>query len=172
MHYVYYLLSQDTNDLLYVGRSHQPRARQTAFHRRTGVRTVMGVCQKFTQFERACYAELKAIRKHQPPFNKVLVSSPGSFGVHQVVSEETRQKMSKSLKGLAKSAEHRENISKAHKGKVFSEKHKANIRKAKQNMSEETRAKIGASSKGRAWSEASKEKLRNTRRLKNMKGGT
>ena len=172
MFFVYYLLAESSGELLYVGRSNQPRVRQTSFHRRTGVRTVMGVCQRFSEFSKACKAELVAIQKHRPPFNKVLVSSAGSLGLSIPQSTFTKEKRSRSLAGKPKTEEHKNNMSKAHLGKVFTEEHRKKISHAKQNISNETRAKIGAASKGRHWSEASKEKLRQTRRLKNMKGGT
>lgn len=40
----------------------------------------MGLCQRHSNFQQACQAELVAIAKHWPKFNKRLCSSTGTLG--------------------------------------------------------------------------------------------
>lgn len=78
--YVYYLFDLDETELLYIGRSNKPRTRQLAFERKYEVPTFMGLCQRHATFDEASKAELQAIAKHRPPFNKHYVSSLGGLG--------------------------------------------------------------------------------------------
>lgn len=67
------------------------------------------------------------------------------------LSEDHKQKISKSSKGRITSPQHKENISKTKKGMVFSKKHKSNLSTAAMKrtpMSEETKLKISKSQKG------------------------
>jgi hypothetical protein len=82
-------------------------------------------------------------------------------------SEESKRKLSKSLKGKTKSEEHRAKMSAAQTGKKrgpHSEETKAKISAAKKGkkgkpLSEETKAKISAAIKGRTLSEEHKAKI-------------
>lgn len=78
--YVYYLLDPSNDDLLYVGRGFYPGQRKRVFEKRTGRSVKLGTCQRFSDFGKACLAEIKAIARHEPPFNKNLVSASGNFG--------------------------------------------------------------------------------------------
>jgi group I intron endonuclease len=74
-------------------------------------------------------------------------------GDHRVLSEESRQKLTKSLTGKVRSAEIREKFAAAHRGKPLSEEHKQRIRDTRLRgvpRSEETKAKISAAQKGRS----------------------
>jgi len=142
-HYVYYLHDPTSLDLLYIGRSNNPASRQKDFVRLHGIQVLLGICQRHSSLEAASAAELVAIAKHWPPFNKHLVSVPGGFH----------------CKGKPKSEEHRKKIGLATKGnkgrtgKVNSPEHREAIRKAQtgnkhwlgKKHSEETKAKIKAS---------------------------
>jgi len=80
MFYVYYLHCAETGELLYIGRSDNPKGRQRAFHDLHHKLTVMGMKQRHSTFEAACAAELTAIARHRPPYNKLLASGAGAFG--------------------------------------------------------------------------------------------
>lgn len=109
MHYVYYLLEPKTFNLMYIGRGLKPEVRQQAFARRHGVQTIMGICQRYSDFESACKAELIAIKKHRPPYNKSIQSSSGRFGkVGVPISDWHRAQLSKAHTGRVVSAETRQ----------------------------------------------------------------
>lgn len=93
-------------------------------------------------------------------------------GGNIITSEETKQKMSKSLKGKFSGEKHhmygkqhsketKEKISQAQKGKKLSDEHKQKIsEKSKLNKhTEETKQKISNSHKGKIMSEETKNKL-------------
>ena len=121
MWFIYYLHDAVTGELLYIGRSSNPKRRQAAFHALHHVLTEMGEKQRHSDFASACQAELEAIARHRPPYNKILASSPGATGYkHSMTalvamseaaakpkSEQTRQKMRK-----PKTEEHKKNMSK------------------------------------------------------------
>lgn len=116
VHYVYYLLDPVHGGIIYIGRSVDPEKRWKDFYRRTGVKTELGLYQRFTIFSRACEAELGAIMKHKPPYNQRLVSSAGHLGVP--LRDETRQRISQALAGRPVSQEHRDQLSASMKGRV------------------------------------------------------
>ncbi len=142
MHYVYYLRDAVTDELLYIGRSNKPQNRKASFIRRTGMSVVFGIPQRFTDFDKACDAELKAIKRHQPPYNVKLISSNGRLG-HQC-SPEYREKLSIALKGRIgtmtgkqHSAETKNKISNSNLGRIgtrigakLTEAHKEILRKS------------------------------------------
>lgn len=138
MHYVYYLLDPDTLELLYIGRSNNPKHRLFAFRKKKQRDAILGVCQRYSDFERACKAELRAIAKHWPPYNKSLISSLGklgqSTGVGYKLSEEHKAKIARAGMGRALSEEAKESIRRKLKGHV---------------VSEATRKKIGDANRGR-----------------------
>lgn len=93
-------------------------------------------------------------------------------------SQESRQKMMNSRKGIALSEEHKKNLSISHKGKKLSEEHKLSLKKSSRHlkhsmetkdilraknlgkkMSEESKNKMSAAAKGRKASEETKLKL-------------
>lgn len=165
-HYVYYLHAE--NQLVYIGRSDNPRRRQALFKKRTGIATSLGICQRFTLFQDAADAEIKAILKHRPKFNKKVISSAGTLGRARTAEErlrisigntgnagcahfkgkkhtdETLAKMSKSQQGHPVSDETKEKIRQARLGNTFrlGKKHspeaKANMRAARQARSKQT----------------------------------
>ena len=94
MHYVYYLLSPVTAAILYIGRSNNPAQRKWSFERDHKMSTEFGISQRYRDFTEACRAELKAIYKHDPPFNHRLVSSRGRLGQTHITSPETKAKIS------------------------------------------------------------------------------
>ena len=67
----------------------------------------------------------------------------------KTLSEETKQKLSKSHKGKTLSEETKQKLSKSHKGKKLSEETKRKLSEAKKNMSEDTKRKIGEAAKVR-----------------------
>jgi hypothetical protein len=76
-------------------------------------------------------------------------------------SEETKSKMSESLKGKSKSEEHKQKISESSKGKIISEEHKRKLGESMKgkSLSEETKSKMSESSKGKPKSEEHKIKM-------------
>ena len=150
--YVYYILNED--DLVYVGRSSTPKKRLNAFKRKTGLnKASLGIPQRFKTLEEACQAELKAIAKHWPPYNKILTSSPGAHGPAQsarlssrVWSETSKAKVGASSKGrnvggcgYTHSSETREIMRQKATGRVYSEKARVNMRNARLKFLERTK---------------------------------
>jgi hypothetical protein len=93
----------------------------------------------------------------------------GSSGI--IISEETRRKLSKSLKGRVFSEEHRKKISENCKGKIFSEEHKRKISENAKNrpgrpLSEETRKKISERLKGKIVTEETRRKMSEANRAR------
>lgn len=150
MFYVYYLLDPVSLDLLYIGRTNDLPARLRSFQAKHGLLVKSGIPQRFTDFERACQAELEAIRRYKPPFNKNEVSSAGRYG--QLHSEASKKKMKTSLEGRDSGASRR--------GSKNSEEHRAKIKAGSVNQEGWYRVKVSASLKGRKMGEVTKEKLR------------
>jgi len=113
MHFVYYLLCATTGELLYIGRSHNPKGRKSSFERRTKKATVFGLPQRHSDFQSACQAELKAIAKHQPPYNLYLASSPARMGKKN--RPEHNEAIRKAITGITRSHETRAKISMANR---------------------------------------------------------
>jgi predicted GIY-YIG superfamily endonuclease len=173
-YYVYYLLDPETQDLLYIGRSNNTKQRQSAFFCKNKRVTTLGISQRFQTFSEACEAELLAIEKHRPVYNKNLVSSVGHFG--KPLTESTKQKLRTAMLGRSLSAatkkkmstakegqiphnkgktldtEGRAKLSKAHLGRPLSEAHKKSLSLARTGrlLSSATKAKIGRTNKQRA----------------------
>ena len=115
LHKVYYLLDAVTEELLYIGRSPTPLERLYRFRAKYKREVILGPCQRFVFFEQAQTAEREAIRRHQPPYNKKIMSATGMFGKKQTA--ETREKIRQSLLGGKRSAETRARVSLARKGR-------------------------------------------------------
>lgn len=142
-HYVYYVHHE--NELVYIGRSSRPSKRLTHFRARTGLPlSVLGVCQRFTNLDDACSAEIAAIQKHRPKFNKVVASSYGTIGIQagrnsaRVWTKEARDKVGRSSKGrnvgsrgYSHSVEARARMSIKATGRIFSDQAKAKMRAAR-----------------------------------------
>ena len=136
--WVYYLLDPDTKTILYIGRSFHPKKRKLVFERRNGRATEFGLFQRHANLESASKAEVKAIAKHWPPYNKHLVSSLGNTGnageFHH--SAETRRQMRNSHLGQKHRTETKEKIrtaalgNKARLGKLHTEATKKKIRES------------------------------------------
>lgn len=103
-HRIYYLLHPKSKQIIYIGRSLNPKKRHQDFCCRTGVQAQMGLTQRHVSFVKACDAELTAIQKHAPEHNKRLVSARGRLGLPN--SQETRSKISKALQGRVQTPEH------------------------------------------------------------------
>lgn len=149
LHKVYYLDHPVTGELLYIGRSLNPRQRRRAFESRTGIKAVLDLCQRFTDFEAAQRAEVQAILRHRPPFNKIAVSGRGTLG--HAMAEETRTKLSHAHMGKVLSDEHKANIGAYQAGKPKSTTHREHIRAALTGVpfTEERKANISRSLKGK-----------------------
>ena len=109
--YVYYLLNPRDGEILYIGRSTHPKRRLSAFERREQRSAILGLSQRFRDFESAAQAERSAIEKYRPPFNKLTASAKGRTGIPN-------------------SPERRAQISSMHKGKPLSSDVKERIRRA------------------------------------------
>jgi hypothetical protein len=82
-------------------------------------------------------------------------------------SEETKTKIKNTLIGIVYSIERNEKISKKLTGRKISEKTKQKMSLAKQQMSEETKQKMSESRKGRYVSEFTKQKISQSLKNKN-----
>ncbi len=154
MYYVYYLLDPTTGNILYIGRSSNPRSRHVAFSRRTGITTVQGLMQRYSDFTASCFAEHFAIAKHKPPFNKIPISSTGFL--NQRHPEEAKEPISKKNKGHPTPPEMRAKISAALLGRpptkgMTGKKHKPETIQLLRGkaISEETRKRMSISAKNR-----------------------
>lgn len=153
MWFVYYLLDEDSGDLLYVGRSNHPKRRKWAFERKYQRRTTFGFPQRFSSFDEACFAELAAIKRTKPPFNKNNVSSAGMLGRKPNITAQQIEAIKKANTGREPSEKTREKMSQALKGRVFSEEHRRRLKEVwkprlamhGRKHSPETRAKMSAS---------------------------
>ena len=114
MFYVYYLHST-SGVLLYIGRSINPIGRKASFERRTGITSFLGVCQRHSKLEDACKAEVQAIKKHRPPHNIYVASSPCRMG--KVNKPEHNEAIRSALTGIKRSKETRLKISLAQVGR-------------------------------------------------------
>lgn len=117
MHHVYYLLDPELGSILYVGRSQTPKSRCADFIRLKQRKVVLGVCQRHRNLEDAQKAEIEAITKHQPAYNKYVASSKGKIGISHVTKETVKLKLSLLLRGRPKTEEHKAKIAAAHVGK-------------------------------------------------------
>ncbi len=98
-HQVYYLLDPETLEVIYIGRTCNFSERLRYFMNRTGITPKVGIPQRLIDFERACLAEVEAIKRHTPKFNIRVISTKGFLGCHSTKgipkSEATKQKMRK-----------------------------------------------------------------------------
>lgn len=115
LHKVYYLFDAVTDELLYVGRSPHPQERLYRFRSVHKREVYLGPCQRFADFGKAQEAERVAIQRHQPPYNKKVMSATGMLGKRQTI--ETRKKIQASLIGGKRSAETRARVSAARQGR-------------------------------------------------------
>ncbi len=172
-HYVYTLFDK-AGRLVYIGRSNDPKARRYMFEWKHGFSVKLGPMQRFSTIEQAQEAELKAIAKYWPPYNKHLVSSIGRFGVSpseetrakmrakhigKIMSPEARAKMSAAkigkkpwCTGLKMTPEHCAKLSAAHKGKPLTQaqidgNRRAALKRVGRKLTAESRAKIGAANR-------------------------
>lgn len=152
-YYVYYLHGV-AGQLLYIGRSHAPMGRRDAFQRKHKISVMLGTCQRFTDFDKACAAERTAIAKHRPPFNAKVMSSHGMLG--QKHSAETKAKIGKAHAGKTQSAATRQKLSEIAMGRP-------NAMKGKQHT-QETKAKMSKARIGYHWSEDAKKKMSDARK--------
>lgn len=79
-------------------------------------------------------------------------------------SQETKEKISKSKKGVPLSETNKQNISKANKGKLLTEDHKQKIKAARTGTTrlESTKQKISKANLGRKLTEETKQKMSNS----------
>jgi hypothetical protein len=124
-------------------------------------------------WDEACDKEIEFIklygRKDLGTGTLVNMTDGGDGRTNIVVSEETKQKISKSSLGRKFSDEHRQKISESNKGKILSEeqiKKMSESQKGEKSAwfgkkhSEETKQKIGESKIGKSRSNETKQKLR------------
>lgn len=154
VYYVYYL-HNERGQLLYIGRSHAPVGRRDAFQRKHKIQVMLGICQRFTDFDRACDAERMAITNHRPPFNVKVMSSHGMLG--QKHSAETRAKIGEAHAGKTQSEAAKKKMSEAAMGRPSPFKGRKQTAEAKAHLSkiatgrkhsEESKKKMSASRKG------------------------
>lgn len=153
-HYVYFLFRKGSNELLYIGRSNEPERRRKHFQARTGIEVEPGVPLRFSSLEKASAAELRAIAKYRPPFNRLDISSPGFLGRSH--SAEARARIGAPKKGGRIDEEQRAKISAACKGRAptigfTGRKHAEESRRklSTRVISAETRERMSAAQKAR-----------------------
>lgn len=84
----------------------------------------------------------------------------GGEGVRgHIPSQETRNKLSKALKGRTINGEHRRKISEATKGRTCSEETRRKMSEAAKNPSEATRRKMSEAQKGKIHNEKRRQKM-------------
>ena len=136
-HFVYWLFDPQTEELLYIGRSHEPDRRKRDFERLYQRKTHSGLSNRYSRIEDAQVHEFQMIKKWMPPYNKRVASSPASFGKkREPASQETRAKMRAAKLGKKLTEEHKQKIGQAGLGN----KHRLGDKHSK-----ETKAKMSAS---------------------------
>jgi len=169
---VYEHLRNDTNEVFYVGISKTTRR---AFDRNgrnphwynivNKVGYSVNIIHKDIDYKEAKNIEILLIEKYGRNNlglgNLVNMTDGGEGCLGVIVSEDTRQKMSKARKGKPLSEETRVKMSEANKGKTLSEDTRKKISEAGKGriVSEETRHKIGKKHKGKILTEEIREKI-------------
>lgn len=153
--YVYYDPSRN-NEPIYVGKGTKNRAwkhfsrknvhpftQRLAVLKRDGVKPVIGIYSGLDE-ELAHLLEIELIqkfgRKDLGRGSLLNLTDGGEGNSGKIISKEVREKMSRSLLGITKTAEHRRHISESTMGRIPSNK---GI-----NMSVEQKVKIGAANSG------------------------
>lgn len=101
---------------------------------------------------------------HKFPHSEETKKKISSASSNQIVTEETKDKISNSLKGKKRAPfteEHIKNLSESHKGNLINQNQKDKISKSLKGIkrSEETKQKISESRKGILFSEETKQKI-------------
>ena len=69
LHRIYYLLHPVTGEVLKVGRSTDEKASKAAFEKETGIKTVLGISQRYSDLNRASREEYRVKAAHWPLYN-------------------------------------------------------------------------------------------------------
>lgn len=114
-HFVYYL--SINNDVVYVGRSFNPKGRRRVFERTHGLKVDLEI-SKPLDLNSAQKLELLEIKIRKPKYNKVVASSPTRLGMQN--TKEHNKAITKSLAGRK--------LSEEHKKKLWEERDRTNIK--------------------------------------------
>ena len=148
MWYVYYLHHPD-GELLYVGRSNNPTARLHAFMLREDVMAEIIRLEEYECFEDACARELEVLRQRRPPYNKRLISSPGTVGKSFAESEQQRLRKSQSAKARGRSQRHCDGVQRYQSNRT--PEHAAKIAAAVRNRTPAQKAAYAAAANNARW---------------------
>ena len=178
-----YLITDTTNNMKYVGQHHYDKEGELdpSYH---GSGIIISRIYKERpetlkeEYIKTCYSdsEMNDDEKYYIKLYKTLW--PYGYNLTEggdgcIASEETRKKISESLKGKTLSEEHRKKLSEIKKGLQSGEKHpmfgkhhseeaKKKISESKKNISDETRKKLSEAKKGKKYSEETKKKMSKT----------
>ena len=182
-----YLITDTTNNMKYVGQHHYNKEGELDpnYH---GSGIIISRIYKERpetlkeEYIKTCYSDSEMNSDEQYYIKLFKTLYPNGYNLTEggdgcVASEETRKKISVSLKGKTLSEEHRRKLSEAKKGRpscMLGKKHSEETkRKMKgKHLSEETRRKLSESHKGNKHSEETKKKMSESHKGKNiwMKG--
>ena len=181
---VYEHLRNDTNEVFYVGigvkegRAFEKHGRNPHWHNivnKAGY--TVNIVYKDIEHDEAKQIEILLIEKYGRKDlglgNLVNMTDGGEGALGVIISEETRQKLSKANKGKPKSEEHIKKISEANKGKTLSEETRQKMSERQKGekhhnfgkaTSEEVRKKMSEASKGKPKSEEHIKKMSESRK--------
>jgi hypothetical protein len=179
-YYIYLHIKLDTGEPFYIGkgsgrRAYQKRSRSEFWH---NIVTKHGydiiLLEEELTNEEANQVEIywiKRIGRRDLGLGPLVNLTDGGEGIiGQIVSNETKLKMSNAHIGIKKTDEHKKNISKGRTGIKFSNKHKLNmsITNKGKPKSEETKKKMSDSQKGKIKSEEHRKKLSESHKGKTL----
>lgn len=167
-----YLVSNCYNDpnMVYIGKekSHQKRSRKFSHKKKYGIKSNFEYIDEINSWDIIQWEPLECfwIQHFKNCGYELMNKNKGGNGP-SFHTQETKEKMSKSSKGKAKSEDHKQKISNATTGKILSQETKDKISKSKMGvkLSQETRDKISKSMKGVEWNE-----IQNISRSKKLLG--
>ena len=158
--YTYVHLTEDTNQIFYIGKGQKARRYSTkhnnhwqAIVNKHGFYST--ILAHWETEEEALEHEKLLIASFKDIGYKLANKTDGGEGTSGIImTEEHRHKLSLAKKGRKLSEEHRKNISKGNKGKVYTHEMRAKSRATKlgHSVSEETREKIRLKLKGTKYS--------------------
>jgi hypothetical protein len=174
MAYVYKHIRKDTNEVFYVGIGKNKKRKNSKHSRSNHWHSIIKKTEYYSEvieddlsWECACEREIFWIKFYgRKDLNEgKLVNKTnggeGNFGL--IFSEESKKKISESLKGKKLSEEHKQKLSEAGKGRKYSDESKKKMSdsaKGKQKTKEH-KENLSKSGKGVKRTEEFKEKLRN-----------
>jgi len=175
-----YLITDTTNGMKYTGKHHYHIEGQLDPNYHGSGTIIKNIYKKRPEtlkeeYIKTCYSEEEMNSDEQYYIKLFKTLWPNGYNLTEggdglIPCEETRKKLSESLKGKTLSEEARKKISESLKGKPKSEEHKKKLSESikGKTLSEEVRKKISESLKGKQFSEETRRKLSDANKGKTL----